>query len=40
MNEPQRSVDWQMTVADARCSLKSVYHQIELERNTRPIVSY
>ena len=28
LNERQRGVDWQMTVADARCKLKSGYPQI------------
>ena len=28
VNERQRGVDWQITVADARCTLKSVYPQI------------
>lgn len=27
-NERQRGLDWHMTIADARCKLKSVYPQI------------
>ena len=30
VNDRQRGVDWQMTIADARCKLKSVYPQIML----------
>jgi hypothetical protein len=30
VNTTQRGVDWQMTIADARCKLKSVYPKIKL----------
>jgi len=30
VNETQRGVDWQMTIEDARCKLKSVYPKIKL----------
>ena len=30
VNDRQRSVNWQMTVADARCKLKSIYPEIVL----------
>ena len=30
VNARQRGVDWQMTVTDARCKLKSVYPKIML----------
>ena len=30
VNDRQRSVNWQMTVADAHCKLKSIYPEIVL----------
>jgi hypothetical protein len=30
VNKTQRGVDWQMTISDARCKLKSVYPKIRL----------
>ena len=28
VNDRQRGVDWRMTIADARCNLKSIYPKI------------